>query len=925
MHELFYKQSIEKIESNSDEDNNILDKILRDDVVFNIYSYQRQYNSSVLLLLDVYQKLKGNEFSNAEKIFIVCPSCIDIIISILEIDKLLQFYLFSIKKKLHFVTNRIWLTKKEFPSYCSRLEVTTEVLLNNQITPKTFKLSFLDLNKNFRILIEHASIHSIEYICSANPLITSIFSGKNTTIEVENYKLPIEEVIYNFHAALHGKNFYFVKQIWDNNPNLTPFFYGYEFPVSSLGNNINTDTQLTFQLSVSEIIDCFKIALITKSKELVKYLWDNNPQLVCYFSNKEISSTIDSVNNSQISRKIRVNSQELVTTFKLVLENKNHEIIKTFWDNNIDIRIYFSGKSSAKFDVNTKTIFPIAPLPISEIVNNFKLALVSKATFIKEFMLNENPYLKEFFIGKPIDPLNSKTSILCLTFKEILENFELSLCCNDEEMIQNIWYNNKLLADFFTGKTIEVYEPNLQGELYLCKMLLKITKLENIFNLLINNRQNAIINCIWTNHPIFANYYSGELIYEKIINIRGEIEFQPLQLKDNEILLNYNLAKSYELSYICESISQKRLGMISNLNITEIKSKPKEQGLLNTCDASIINDFHDALDRKSKKIVTELFNNKGLSDYLSGKIIGIQNKDDKGNIEIIARSIPANELIEIFKNALSKGIGAIIKTMWKNNPLLSAYFGGQKIESQIVNDNGIILTKTKNITFEEAKEFFPKVLDTKNKDIIDVMWKNIPQLQLYFSGYKIQPLNIQILASDLIENFKKTLSLNDLDIIEIIWGGPNSPIQQAIQKITLSNLIKLIEKVISICKSNKNDLFVTKFLNSVSDKYALESCLKKIKSNKDCDKQRNQTKLLETRISILENIELEKIIENDLELNIALQELINDDNKYSPTTPSSSYVTTQTFFASDNDIENRSLKRKLENEENQSINKRKYF
>lgn len=155
---------------------------------------------------------------------------------------------------------------------------------------------------------------------------------------------------------------------------------------------------------------------------------------------------------------------------------------------------------------------------------------------------------------------------------------------------------------------------------------------------------------------------------------------------------------------------------------------------------------------------------------------------------------------------------------------------------------------------------FKLALKNQSSDIIKSMWKNNPQLLFYYRGNTIQVTNeqgqietVKLAPTELIPHFKLALASQCPIVIKSIWENENSPLQSEIKKLDDTKLTELTERVLYSSPIGKS-AFITTFLNSISNKQILETCLNKRAIKKPSFDEKNQVTSLNNRLEFIEAV-----------------------------------------------------------------------
>lgn len=236
----------------------------------------------------------------------------------------------------------IWSQNVIIIRYCVGTELVGAIRnINNYFEPKKFKISFEDMlaihDRALKIIgAEH--IASTMNICLRNLYIYSYnnFQQEQNNKIISSYESEstpplLSKSIQIFTDTLKNNNSKEkVKRIWDENPQLQNYFTNKETLI--LENKKHDESVIiTKIIPITDLIQAFKDILKKSISQIIEPVWKNNEQLRDYLCAKEI--LIPAINKSYSDSLKKISPTEQLEYFELALQSRNQSVINGIWDN----------------------------------------------------------------------------------------------------------------------------------------------------------------------------------------------------------------------------------------------------------------------------------------------------------------------------------------------------------------------------------------------------------------------------------------------------------------------------------------------------------------------------------------------------------------------------------------------------------------
>jgi len=323
--------------------------------------------------------------------------------------------------------------------------------------------------------------------------------------------------------------------------------------------------------------------------------------------------------------------------------------------------------------------------------------------------------------------------------------------------VEVIWNNNQKLRDWVSGRQVDFgtdKKPDFK----------QIPLQESIINFksALKSRYSDIIKAIWDGDEKLRAWFIGQLTN---FGTSEKPDFKRASLE--ELITNFKSVLASRKMYVIRAIWNKnealRLwlqGQVINFG-TEGESDFQQASLVGS-----IANFKTVLASHSKEIIKAMWRNPQLSAWFCGQPtnFGTEKKPDFKQASLV-------ESITNFKAVLSSQSCNIMKTMLKENILLSKWLNGRLVNFGTQNK-----PRFKQVLLDEYINYFQSALSSKDKNIIQMLWNGNKQLQAYYSS---KPANFntaekpdfkQISTEECINNFKSVLSSQRGYVVKKIWN-----------------------------------------------------------------------------------------------------------------------------------------------------------
>ncbi len=556
----------------------------------------------------------------------------------------------------------------------------------------------------------------------------------------EKWQLNMLQLIANFKAALNCKNLIVIQSMWKKDTLLASYFSGKPIKIQGTDAGGRLQTQ-SHQLTTPELIANLKSALVIKHPALIRSIWDNNPLVAAYFSGQPIQ--VKRLNGQGIiqTQPYQITLQELVANFNAALASQYLDIIKCLWDNNPQLVAYFSGKPIQVNHPNAQGIIqPQTPkLTMPELIANFNAALAGHYPAVVKSLWDNNPQLADYFSGEAIQvnlliaqgimqPQTCK-----LTMPELFANFKAALAGEYPEVINAIWGRNRLFTFYFSGNPIPVQLVNPQGMIQTEIWQLTMPELIANFNAALASRYLVVIEGMWHTNPVVAAYFSGQPIQIKSPNAQGIIQTQTWQLPMPELLANFNTALAVHSVVVIQSMWN------CNNSPLQVAIKTLDDSALTTLIENVLANIHHLkdeftrvfLDSISNQLILETCLNKKNKKKPNNRIttqIGFLNARLASIASAAAISSSSNTvqqdalIVETEEAApIAKNIALPFAVSWENDDELQAMINWE-------NENELPATNDElpaTINGEEIDDELEAILDWENDDELEELLESI--------------------------------------------------------------------------------------------------------------------------------------------------------------------------------------------------------
>lgn len=315
-----------------------------------------------------------------------------------------------------------------------------------------------------------------------------------------HYDMEAQTVIARFKSALATYQEDLAQTMWNDIPLLQMWCSGRKINFSS-----EAGIKDMRSISLKELISIFKLALLSRYKNLIDILWVNNPLLQAWYFGMEITLN----NNHDLQANTRViTPTELINCFKLTLFSDCQVIALAMWKKNPLLRAWYMGQVISFGNDESGTPIQRSMLP-EELIASFNTALSTKGNFIVDIMWKNSSLIQTWYSSKEVSFANNKSGqpiYRTIPPHELISGFNSALANHYRNIVKAIWEKNHLLRNLYTGCRANFDFNELEKPVML---IIPTNEFMNTFNLLLMYRYLSIIKIIWEENALVRAYYSG--------------------------------------------------------------------------------------------------------------------------------------------------------------------------------------------------------------------------------------------------------------------------------------------------------------------------------------------------------------------------------------------------------------------------------
>ena len=498
---------------------------------------------------------------------------------------------------------------------------------------ETFGDDLFPCDNDLEDYISYDMQEPINSLTESNTLSTTISrSNREQEIELLNPILSlnamesnhkIDDLISNFKSVLSSRRKpYAIKAMWDENPSLQAWYSGQ--PVN-FGNNQSQQPRV---ITLDNLINSFKSALSNQTPYIIKAMWDGNPLLRAWYSGQPVNF---GNNQSQQPDMRTISLDDLISNFKCALSSQTPYVIKAMWDGNSLLRAWYRGQP-VNFGNNQSQQPDMRTLSLNELISNFKSVLSSHTAYVIKAMWDENPLLRAWYSGQPINFGNDQfqqPDMHTISFDELISNFKSALSSHTTYVIKAMWYETPLLRAWYSGQPVnfgnnQSQQPDIRA--------ISLDDLISNFKSVLASRCEDVIKAMWDGNPLLRACYSGQPV-----NFGNNQSQQPdiRAISLDDLISNFKSILSSQMPYVTKAMwdgndilhnAIKRLDPEQSKSLLEKVITSNRQG-----KSDFITEYVNWLDDAGtiRAVLEEIqtsCGNKKLSYYKANQIGVLQNR-----------------------------------------------------------------------------------------------------------------------------------------------------------------------------------------------------------------------------------------------------------------------------------------------------------
>ena len=375
----------------------------------------------------------------------------------------------------------------------------------------------------FKSALSSRQSTAIATMWKKNPPLQAWFSGKPVYFGTDQPDMRIisfDHLIENFRSALSSQCKQVTKEIWKENFLLQAWFSGK--PVN-FGTAQSPDVRV---ILFDDLIKNFKLALSCRSSEVIIAMWKENSLLRAWFRGEPVNF---GTHNAPDMRTIPLD--DLIVSFKSALWSRNARIIKMIWVESSLLRAWFNGKP---VNFGTHNAPDIRTASFNECIDYFTWTLSSQCNYIIKQIWNDNSLLNAWLSNKPVNfGTHNAKNIRIIPLNDLANHFKLALVSRSPDIIAAMWEENPLLRAWFRGEPVNFgthQEPDIRAISFndlidnlesiissqnpnsMEAMLDENTRLNNVFQTLDFNRSTKLLKKLLSNDRKIHNELTSHII-----------------------------------------------------------------------------------------------------------------------------------------------------------------------------------------------------------------------------------------------------------------------------------------------------------------------------------------------------------------------------------------------------------------------------
>ena len=389
---------------------------------------------------------------------------------------------------------------------------------NNQSQqPRVITLD--NLINSFKSALSGQTAYIIKAMWDGNSLLRAWYSGQpvnfgnNQSQQPDMRAISLDELINNFKSALSSHAAYIIKAMWDENPLLRAWYSGQQV---DFGNHQLQQPDMR-TISLDELINNFKSALSSQTPYISKAMWDGNVRLHNAIRELNLEQSMSLLTNVMASCK-RVKSKFITDyvnwldnarTIRAVLNkkqtsyrNKSPSLYKK------DQIVLLQKRLDEMSDASQQS--PSQQSPLDDLINNFKSALSNQKGYVIKTMWDENPLLREWYSGRPVNFGNNQSQqpdMRTISLDDLIRDFKFVLSSHAAYVIKAMWDENPLLRAWYSGQQVDFGNHQLQRP---DMRTISLDELINHFKSVLSSRTAYVIKAMWDGSPLLQAWFSGQ-------------------------------------------------------------------------------------------------------------------------------------------------------------------------------------------------------------------------------------------------------------------------------------------------------------------------------------------------------------------------------------------------------------------------------